>query len=229
VCTVVVRWSPGQPTRILALRDELATRAFDAPGEWWPDHGDVIGGRDRAAGGTWCASRVATGGTALVLNRPQKRTAETGAPSRGVLPLLAVAHQRDWASHVDVTGMASFALVLVDPEGMTTWSFDGTTLTTTEDGPGTHMVTSGGVEDGKAERYLDGFRNSDGSDAWRELVRRDAPSADLTELVVRRERDGFVYATVFGQLIESAPGRLRLHYSRTPWLDDAWSTLTRHS
>ena len=69
MCTVVVRWSPGQPTQILALRDELTSRDFDDPGRWWPETPDVVGGRDRAAGGTWCASRVSTGTTALVLNR----------------------------------------------------------------------------------------------------------------------------------------------------------------
>jgi hypothetical protein len=34
VCTVVVRWSVGRPAQVLALRDELTTRAFDDPGEW---------------------------------------------------------------------------------------------------------------------------------------------------------------------------------------------------
>jgi len=223
----VVRWSPSRPTRILALRDELTTRAFDDPGEWWPDYPGVVGGRDREAGGTWCASRIDTGVTALVLNRPQKRAADTGAPSRGVLPLLAVAHEHAWVTHIDVTGMASFALVLVTSGRLTTWVFDGTALTKADDPPGTHMVTSGGVEDGKEERFLPAFLADDDLEVWRGLVRRDEPSADLTELVVRRELNGAVYATVFGQLIESAPGSLRLHYSRTPWRDDPWSTLTR--
>ena len=31
MCTVVVRWSVGQPPQILALRDELTTRDFDDP------------------------------------------------------------------------------------------------------------------------------------------------------------------------------------------------------
>jgi hypothetical protein len=41
---------------------------------------------------------------------------------------------------------------------------------------------------------------------------------------VRIERELFVYATVFGQLIEAAPGSLRLTYSRTPWLADSMTT-----
>ena len=223
MCTVVVRWAPQASTRILALRDELASRAFDDPGRWWPDQPDVIGGRDAVAGGTWCASDVRTGVTALVLNRPQKRVADAGAPSRGVLPLLAVEHESDWTAHAEVAGMASFALVLVTPSLMRTWVFDGAGLSVTDAEPGTHMVTSGGVEDGKADRFLPAFAAAaDDVDAWRALITQDEPSPDLTELVVRRERDGLVYATVFGQLIESEPGRLRLTYSRTPWIYDGW-------
>src|SRR5690349_11704572 len=67
VCTVVVRWSPGRTAQILALRDELTTREFDEPDLWWPQWPDVVGGRDRVAGGTWCATDVRTGTTALVL------------------------------------------------------------------------------------------------------------------------------------------------------------------
>src|SRR3954462_12125307 len=96
VCTVVVQRVAERPRRVLALRDELTSRDFDDPGRWWPQLPDVVGGRDRTAGGTWCAPRVATGATALVVNRPQKEVAALGAPSRGVLPLLAVENGADW-------------------------------------------------------------------------------------------------------------------------------------
>lgn len=210
--------------RILALRDELTTRAFDDPDEWWPDLPEVVGGRDQVAGGTWCASRVGTGVTALVLNRPQKRLADRGAPSRGTLPLLAVSHEHQWPDRVELAGMASFALVLVTPHRMTTWVYDGAALTSTEQSAGTHMVTSGGEEDGKAERHLHEFAAVDNSTGWRSLIRRPAPSSDLTELVVRREVDGAAYATVFGQLIEAGPGQLHLDYSRTPWRSESWTS-----
>ena len=223
-----MRWSPDEPARILALRDELTSRPFDDPGNWWPEQPDVVGGRDQVAGGTWCASDVRTGTTALVLNRPHKRVADEGAPSRGVLPLLAVAREHQWTSHIDPTGMASFAIVLVTPDRLTTWDFDGTNLIESEQSSGTHMTTSGGVEDGKADRYLTAFEQTDPDD-WRDLIRRDAPSPDLTELVVRRERDGVVYATVFGQLIESDPGHLQLDFSRTPWERELWTRLSRQS
>src|SRR3954469_21553458 len=106
VCTVVVQRVEERPLRVLALRDELTSRPFDDPGRWWPELPDVVGGRDTVAGGTWCASDVGSGLTALVLNRPQKRLADPGAPSRGVLPLLAVEHRDDWPERVNVTGMA---------------------------------------------------------------------------------------------------------------------------
>jgi hypothetical protein len=42
---------------------------------------------------------------------------------------------------------------------------------------------------------------------------------------VRHERDGQVFATVFGELIEAAPGLLRLEHSREPWTARPWSDL----
>jgi hypothetical protein len=225
VCTVVVRWAEGAPPAILALRDELTSRAFDVPGTWWPEFPDVVGGRDRTAGGTWCATRVPTGVTALVLNRPHKRDADPGAPSRGVLPLLGAVHEEDWAEHVRLDGMAGFLLVLAAPDRLVTWDFDGAQLTTTRHPAGTWMVTSGGPEDLKADRFLPAFRSAEFPDGWRRLTAKEPPQDDPGALVVRHERDGLVYATVFGQLIEAAPGRLHLEHSRRPWTGESWETL----
>jgi uncharacterized protein with NRDE domain len=223
MCTVVVRWSIGQPTRILALRDESTTREFDDPDRWWPEWPDVVGGRDRTAGGTWCANRIATGVTAMVLNRAPKRYADPGAPSRGVLPLLAASHEAGWTDYVEVTGMASFALVLATPARLTTWEYDGERLASTELDAGTHMVTSGGAEDGKAGRYLARFEAAVFPAGWRAIVEAETPRDDPANLVIRHDADTFVYATVFGQLIDTEPGRLEIEYSRTPWVTGSWS------
>jgi len=226
VCTVVVRWVPEEPVRILALRDELTSREFDDPGRWWPGQPDVVAGRDRTAGGTWCATAVSTGVTALVLNRPQKREAEPGAPSRGVLPLLAVAHGPDWPDHVGLDGMASFLLVLAAPDRLTTWDFDGADLTVAEPAEGTWLVTSGGPEDRKADRWLPAFSEAGYPEGWRGIVTKEPPQDDPGALVVRHEQDGLVYATVFGELIEATPGRLRLEHSRRPWTAESWQALS---
>jgi hypothetical protein len=229
MCTVVVRWSVGQPPQILALRDELTTRDFDDPGTWWPELPDVVGGRDRSAGGTWCATRVSTGATALVVNRPQKQAADPGAPSRGVLPLLGVEHGDAWPHHVELGGMASFALLLATPQRVITWDFDGQDLRTTEHAEGTSMLTSGGPENRKADVYLKTFEESAFPHDWRRLVQNGPPQDDPAALVVRHERDGLVYATVFGELIDAEPGRLRLEYSRQPWVRQPWQTLESDS
>jgi Transport and Golgi organisation 2 len=225
VCTVVVRRAANRPAQILALRDESTIREFDEPGRWWPEHPDLVGGRDRLAGGTWCATALSTGTTALVLNRPQKRLGDPGAPSRGVLPLLAAVHGPDWLSRVDLAGMASFALVLVTPDRLTSWQFDGDDLTSTDPPEGTTMVTSGGPEDRKADRWLAGFAHREFPAGWRDLVESTPPEDDPAALVVRHEQDGLVYATVFGQLIEAVPGRLRCEYSRRPWAPESWTAL----
>jgi len=222
VCTVVVRWPVDGASQILALRDELTSRDFDDPGRWWPEAPDVVGGRDRTAGGTWCASDVRTGVTALVLNRPPKRVADPGAPSRGVLPLLAVEHGASWVEAAQVEGMASFLLVLASPSALTAWSFDGQELTSACYDPGVQMFTSGGAEDGKALRYLDRFKQRPAPEEWLSVVEAPGPADDRAALVVRLERADFVFATVFGQLIESRPGGVRLRYSRQPWLRDSW-------
>jgi hypothetical protein len=220
-----VRRAEGRPAQILALRDELTTREFDDPGTWWPEFPDVVGGRDRVAGGTWCATHVPTGATALVVNRPQKQVADPGAPSRGALPLLAVQHGAGWVDRVDLAGMASFALMRVSPESVTTWDFDGSRLVATEHAEGTHMLTSGGPENRKADHHLRSFAESGYPDDWRGIVQRRAPSDDPAALVVRHEHEGRVFATVFGELIEASRGSLRLEYSRAPWMPERWQTL----
>ncbi len=227
VCSVVVRWSPDDPVRILALRDELVSREFDDPGEWWPQQPAVVGGRDRTAGGTWCAVDVAAGTTALVLNRPERRVAEPGAASRGVLPLLALRHRADWTDHVDVAPMASFLLVLAEPGRLTTWTFDGSSSRVEEHAPGTWMFTSGYAEDAKISRYLPSFRDNTSPEGWRAAVAGTTPADDPSALIVRHDIDGDAFATVFGQLIEARPGHLEVQYSRRPHTHEPWTTLTR--
>ncbi len=226
MCTVVVRRSDGSPPQVLALRDELTTREFDDPDRWWPEFPDLVGGRDRVAGGTWCATSVGTGTTALVVNRPQKPHADPGAPSRGVLPLLAAQHGADWTAHVELAGMASFALLLATPDRVTTWTYDGESLTTAEHPPGTMMLTSGGPEDRKADLHVAAFERAGYPEEWQRLVQAGPPRDDPAALVVRHERDGLVFGTVFGELIDARPGSVRLEYSRAPWERQPWRTLT---
>lgn len=221
MCTVVCRWSAGEPVRILAIRDEVVSRDFDPPDEWWPSQPGVVGGRDRLAGGSWCVSDAASGTTALVLNRVERRD---GTPSRGVLPLAAVAAVAAgarWPERVDHREMASFNLVLAGPGGVTAWTWDAVELRRLDLGAGTHMITSGGVngDDAKTAAFAARFE----SEPWLDVVTSCVPSDDAAALVVRHPFETDVYATVFGQLITAAPGVLRISYSRTPWQGGTWT------
>ncbi|HEY8300366.1 MAG TPA: NRDE family protein [Jatrophihabitans sp.] len=218
MCTVICRWSPGTAVRMLAVRDEFVGRAFDDPGPWWPDQPSVVGGRDRAAGGTWCACDVATGVVAVVLNRPERHVAAAGAASRGVLPLLAVQYGRHWVDHVDIAPMASFNLMLASPDALWWWTFDGTTLLSTELGPGTHLAKPRGLVSDPPEQSL-----TDPAQ-WKHLLSRSEPRSDPSGLLVRIELGDRVYATVFGQVITSAPGDLVIDHTRTPQRPDTFVT-----
>lgn len=218
VCTVVTRWAQGQPLRILAIRDEFVSRDFDPPGEWWPQAPGVIGGRDQRAGGSWCVSDVATGVTALVLNRTER---QTGTPSRGVLPLAAVSAGPSWPERIGHLDMAAFNLVLAGPAGVTVWTWDTSRLRRTDLGPGTHMFTSRGVDtdDAKTIAFAPRFAVED----WATVVGSCEPRDEIGALVVRRPIDDDVYATVFGQLITATPGALTIAHSRTPWRPETWT------
>jgi uncharacterized protein with NRDE domain len=68
---------------IAANRDEFHARP-SAPAGWWPDHPDILAGRDLRAGGTWLGiSR--TGRWAAVTNFRGPQAPRPDAPSRGAL------------------------------------------------------------------------------------------------------------------------------------------------
>ena len=218
MCTVVTRWAANEPVQVLAIRDEFVSRDFDAPGEWWPDQPGVVGGRDRQAGGSWCVTDVASGATALVLNRTEKHT---GHPSRGVLPLAAVAFGEAWPQRVEHREMASFTLVLAAPDGVTAWAWDAEQLRRIELDAGTHVFTSRAIDDGDEKAAL--LRPQFETRPWLDVVTAREPADDRTALIVRHEFETDAYATVFGQLITATPGELRVTYSRTPWIASSWT------
>lgn len=189
----------------------------------------AVGGRDRKAGGSWCVTDISSGVTALVLNRPQRLVAAPKAPSRGLLPLLAVRHGLDWPAHLDLTGMASFAVLLAAPNRLTVWEFDGSRLTNDAVPPGTHMLTAGAAEQGRVDRHLPRFLAADSAEQWRALVTASEVEDHPASLVVRHEEAGSTFATVFAQVIEAEAGRVALTYSRTPavtasWVESRWTS-----
>ncbi|MEO8889244.1 MAG: NRDE family protein [Jatrophihabitantaceae bacterium] len=218
MCTVVTGLREGQRLRVLAIRDELISRAFDPPEQWWPDQPGVVGGRDRRAGGSWCVSDIGSGVTALVLNRTERRT---GTPSRGVLPLAAIAAGASWPDRLDHRQMAGFTLVLAGPSSVSAWTWDASELRRVDLAPGTHVFTTRGIdaEDEKSARLQTAFATQ----PWLDLVTAHPPVDDRTALIVSHRVESDTYATVFGQLITAAPGTLRIRSSRAPWRADGWT------
>jgi hypothetical protein len=218
---------------MLALRDELVSRRFDTPSAWWPDQPQVVGGRDRLGGGTWCASDVSAGVTAVVLNRGERRLAAPGAPSRGVLPLLAVRAIEGWPELVELAPMASFNLVLAGPQSLTWWSYDGRTLVSHALKPGTHMFTPKGLALPLLDtRFAHGHAHLAGGltgstglvwPDWLAIIEDTEPSDDPLALLVRMPYGDDSFATVFGQFIAASPGTLRLDHTTNPDRSRSWT------
>jgi hypothetical protein len=172
VCTVVVLSRPGHPWPVVlaANRDERLDRAWDAPGAYWPEHPDVVGGRDRSAGGTWMAlSR--RGVVAAVLNRPGTLGPAAGKRSRGELPLLAVSEPTAAAGaqaigRLDGGLWRGFNLVIADAAGALFVRGDGHGQPEVQAlAPGLHIVTAHDPNDPESPRiarHLPRFRAAEG-------------------------------------------------------------------
>lgn len=85
MCLILFAWKavPGAPLIVAANRDESFNRPATACG-YWPDHPDILAGRDQQAGGTWLG--VTRGGRfAALTNYRNPADRRTDVPSRGEL------------------------------------------------------------------------------------------------------------------------------------------------
>ena len=85
MCLVLVVWRvhPTYPCLVAANRDEFHARPA-ARAEWWPDHPEILAGRDLEAGGTWLGV-TRTGRFAALTNFRDPERLRADAPSRGEL------------------------------------------------------------------------------------------------------------------------------------------------
>lgn len=85
MCLVLLVWRmhPQYPLIVAANRDELHTRPA-APAGWWPDHPQILAGRDLQAAGTWLGL-TRTGRFAALTNYRDPEQRRAAAPSRGAL------------------------------------------------------------------------------------------------------------------------------------------------
>jgi len=198
MCTVVLRIAPGEefPLMLAANRDERVDRPWDPPGRWWPDRPDIVGGRDRNAGGTWMAVNGA-GVVCCVLNRPGSLGPAPGKESRGMLPLRALEKKTAQEaakviSVLDAGRFRPFNLVLADANAAIFQRADGSGPVETVLLPsGLHMVTARDPDDPESPRvarYLPRFRAapppdpaSGNWDAWTQILadRSGLPGSEI--------------------------------------------------
>lgn len=222
MCTAVIEVpeSPDGAVRLLAVRDEDPGRAWDAPGHWWEDLPEVIGVRDRLAGGAWLAAVAERRRLAMILNRAG--AAPDGRPggpkalgSRGRIVLEDVAGR----PIPDPPGTANFNLVSVEGARATVTSWDGSSLRRAALSPGVHMIAHHGVDDAartaRIAHWLPAFRSLAGlpDEAWRErwvsLLDESAALAPDDDRAIIRDNRGHGYPTLslLVVLAELPPGR----------------------
>src|SRR4030081_918356 len=85
MCLVLVVWRvhPHYGCLVAANRDEFHARPT-APAGWWPDHPQILAGRDLQAGGTWLGI-TREGRFAAVTNFRDPSDKRSTARSRGTL------------------------------------------------------------------------------------------------------------------------------------------------
>ncbi|MGW3134938.1 NRDE family protein [Streptomyces sp. NPDC001139] len=247
MCTVVVSIDPeaAVPVVLVAVRDEVDGRAWAPPAPHWPEHPDVLGGRDLQAGGTWLAVAPEERWVATVLNGLGLPARGPGRRSRGELPLRAVREGN--LPELDAARYDPFHLLLAGSENVRLWQWDGRRLTEDSLPPGTHMIVNGGWERGDDDERVAYFRprfhalaRPTGIDArpsrdywanWLPLATgAGLPTRDARNIIIREELfDGQVYTSLSSSLIALAPDGVRYDFSSSPRHPAAFHQITpRH-
>ncbi len=190
MCTAILSIEPGAPVLLAGIRDELVDRAWEPPGQHWPDYPGLVGGRDLLAGGTWLALAPEAGRVACVLNGRGRMAPARSRRSRGVLPLQAAVEGK--LGRAGLADFDPFHLLSAEPETATLWSWDGERLTDRELTAGLHVVVNSGLdsdlvagdEPGSAGRPA-GWENTAGRSAGWERTARDHELARIAHFLPR--------------------------------------------
>jgi hypothetical protein len=217
----MLRRAPGEPLRLLGIRDEFARRAWQPPGRHWAGL-PLIGGLDEQAGGTWLAVHPGLKRVACVLNGRGTPAPSAYRKSRGELPLRAALE--GVVRNLPIAGYDPFHLVYADESQAWLLSWDGKRARTTEFEYGTHVLTNAGHvypgQEPDAKGAYFGPRFEQSAD-WQALADGDglAPD-DPRAIIVRYELpDGRVWGTSSVSFVELAADRLRYEFRvpGEPW------------
>ena len=125
MCLILVAWRahPEYPLVVAANRDEYYRRPT-APAAFWPDHPQVLAGRDLEAGGTWMGITRQGRFSALTNFRDPSRQ-QPRAPSRGRLVADFLTGDQsidDCLDGLDASAYNGFNLLLGDGEKLVAFS-----------------------------------------------------------------------------------------------------------
>ncbi|KAL3843313.1 hypothetical protein ACJIZ3_000716 [Penstemon smallii] len=178
MCIAVFLWKshPKYPFLLLLNRDEYHNRETTALG-WWDDDGEILGGRDRQAGGTWLGT--SRGGKIAFLTNVREiaGSPSINSNSRGHLPLRFLKSTKspkefgeelvDEAHHYQYGG---FNLIVADFCSMTMFYITNRPkddngngcLSLTEVSPGIHVLSNAKLDTPwpKAQRLRNSFEEA---------------------------------------------------------------------
>ncbi len=220
VCTVVidVPAAPGDPVRLLAVRDEDRDRPWRGLGPWWPDRPGVLGVRDDRAGGAWLTVDPDRRRLAVLLNREDLSTrADDEVVSRGAIALDALG-----GGIPDHPPTRGFNLVEVDATGARLVEWDGLAVRRTPLSPGTHMVAHHAMDDAgtpRIARWLEEFRRAGlaADSAWWEPWMRvvEQSTHDPASAILRRDaHDGLVLESLLVCAVSIGPDGVEMREAR---------------
>lgn len=228
MCTVIVSvpQHSGEPTRLLAVRDENPDRPWRPMGPWWPEHPGIEGVLDVQAGGAWLATNSDLGRLAVLLN-VEGVAPHPGLASRGRIVL-------DAANGILPTGeqpTQAYSLLLVEGHRVRHFVYDGSGLHTTELGPGVHMLVNSAVVDdqtfARVPRWLPRFRESLSGwpQSWQRILEESAELPAVDDAAIIRDNRPWGYPTlsllaVFAEIADAKVNTSSLEFAQPGELHD---------
>lgn len=244
---MLLRFAPGDdwPVLLGAVRDEFADRPWDPPARHWDDRwSGLLGGRDRAAGGTWLAVDPSPGrpAVAALLNGIRRPPLANGSarPTRGTLALEVLASgtvpDRDAIGDYD-----GFHLLRATLDAVDVWSWDTDVLVHRTLESGDHVAVNLGVDadEDPLVPHVSPLLTSTATPAltpdappevawgdWIGLLRGNGlDPTDPRALIVRREIGGRIYRSTSASLVGLSESGVRYAFNPDPTDPTAWGTV----
>ncbi|WP_239161704.1 NRDE family protein [Acrocarpospora phusangensis] len=144
------------PVLLAGVRDEFVARPWMSPGAYWPEHPDLLGGRDLLGGGTWLAVNPPARRVAALLNGRGRPAALPVRLSRGDLPLLAA--EAGEMPPVDLSRYDPFYLVVAGLDGVRLWTWNGEKIAEEKLPRGLHVIVNTGLPADEENERVAHFR-----------------------------------------------------------------------